>query len=220
MLRSELRRSTNVSVGVDDLYSLKQTLTRTQEVLADTYDWPFLRQVSSRITLSAGQRYYDVPSTFNYDRVERVVTFFNGLPQDIERGIQFEDYAFYNSDDGVRSDPVMKWDIRWTGSKEQVEVWPIPSSNLASLQWQSFRKTRSMVADADPCDLDDHLIVLFAAAELGAGSGMKDASAKLEMAKARLATLKANAKATAKPTRIGIGGGRPQDSTGIIVRVR
>jgi hypothetical protein len=189
MLRAELRRSSSVAVGVDDLYSLKQTLSRTQEVLYDGYDWPFL------------------------------VTFFSGRPKDIDRGIDFEDYAAYNPDDNVRSDPVQKWDIRWTGIKEQVEVWPIPASNLCSLQWRSFRKLRPLVNDFDPADLDDQLIVLFSAADLGAGSGLKDAGTKLQMAQQRLVTLKANAKAVSKPTRIGIGAPN-QTRAGIIVRVR
>jgi len=219
MLRSELRRSNSVAVGVDDLYTLKQTLVRTQAVLYDGYDWPFLRQVSAPITLSAGQRYYDVPTAFNFDRIEEAVTFFSGQPQRITRGIGFEDYALHNPDNDVRSDPVQKWDIRWDSAKEQIEVWPIPISNNCTMQYRAIRKLRQLVNDEDPADLDDHLIVLFCAAELGAGAGMKDAGAKLQMAQQRLTTLKGNAKATSKASFIGTGGA-DRSSGGIVVQVR
>lgn len=220
MLRSELRRSTSVAVGVDDLASLKQTLSRTQETLYDSFDWPHLRQISSLIPLSAGQRYYDVPSTFNFDRIERAVVFYNDRPYDIERGIDFEQYATYNSDNDERADPAQKWDIRWTGTREQIEFWPIPASNDGSAQYRSIRKLRTLVNDSDPCDLDDQLIVLFAAAELGAGAEMKDAGAKLQLAQARLAVLKANAKSTYKSTKIGLKPATGEVPAQVVVRVR
>ena len=45
------------------------------------------------------------------------------------RGIGFDHYAQYHSDDDERADPVLAWDIRWRSTVEQIEVWPIPDSS-------------------------------------------------------------------------------------------
>jgi hypothetical protein len=222
MLRSELRRSTNVAVGSDDLFSLKQTLTRNQEILYDAYDWPHLRQLSSRIALTVGQQFYDVPSNFNFDRVERGVTIYASRPFDLVRGIDFENYATYDSyaSPAVTADPAQRWDIRWTGTKEQIEIWPIPASSTATAQWRGIRKLRAMVNDSDPCDLDDQLIVLYSAAELLGAQGAKDAGAKAKLAEDRLIKLKGNSKATQPTTKIGLNDNPNTVAGRVVVRVR
>jgi hypothetical protein len=204
-LRAELGRSTNISTGVDDIEGLKQTLQRTQETLYDDYDWPFLRQVFTPIPLSAGQRYYDFPANLNFERIEEVAFWFNLQPIKAERGIGFENYRIFNSDSDIRSDPAQRWDVRWDDTKEQIEVWPVPSGSGQTLQFIGIRKLRPLVDNNDVADLDDKLIVLFAAAELLARQKSADAQLKLAAAQQRYARIKSRMVGGSSSIRLGMG---------------
>src|SRR5262245_29989732 len=143
MLRDELGRSNSVAVGIGDLPSLKQTIRRTQETLYDEHDWPHLRTVFDRILMQAGERFYDFPDELNFDRLEDVAVWQNGIPTRVTRGIGFDEYAIYDSEADARCDPVLRWDIRWNSTKEQIETWPIPAStNAIGLQFIGIRKLR------------------------------------------------------------------------------
>jgi hypothetical protein len=205
-LRSESGLSSKVSVGVDQEDALKQTLRRVQEFLYDDFDWPhmFIRPTK---TLSAGSRYYDFPSNLNMERVGSIVVWDAGTPRPLDRGIEWADYAQYNSDSGDRGDPVQKWDVRHTGSAEQIEVWPIPSSTTAFLQFEGIKTLGALTSGTDTADLDDKLIVLFAAAEVLARKKSEDASAKLDLARQRYSRLKGLSRGN-RPT-VAIGQGAP-----------
>lgn len=206
-LRDELGLSNSVAVGVDDVPSLKRSLRRVQEGLYDEYDWPHLRIFTAKIALSAGQRYYDVPADLNYERIERAVTWWGDIPKTIDRGIGFHEYASYDSERDERSDPALRWDIRWTGTVEQIEVWPIPASSDYSLQWRGIRKLRPLLLDTDVCDIDERLIVLFAAAEHLERSKAGDAASKRAQAQALLSRLKGRSTAGGGRIRLGLGQG-------------
>jgi len=190
MLRDEVGHANSVAVGVEATPGLKQTLRRVQTTLYDDHDWPFLRQYFTRITLQAGQRYYDVPNALNLERIEEVAIWFNNLPMPIEKSIGWEEYTKYDSETDSRAEPALRWDVRWTGSKEQIEIWPIPATNDQQLQIRGIRKLRPLIANSDVCDLDDHMIVLFAAAEILARDKSPDAQAKLALAQRRYDKLK------------------------------
>lgn len=217
MLRAELERSVSPAVGLEDLPVLKQKLARNYETLQDNYTWPHLHREFDRVTLAAGQRYYDVPATVNFDRLDNVVVWWSGLAYPLIRGIRFEDYNAYDSTRDERSGPVEKWDIRFTGVKEQLEFWPLPNDDDQSVQFTGQAKLPRLVNDIDPCFLDDHLVVLFTAAELERDRGQKEIM--LSAARDRLATLRANA----SPDDVTmIGGGRPRQGlfSNTVVRVR
>ena len=148
-LRAELRRSSSVAVGVDDLDSLKQVLNRVYQTLVMQYNWPHLRIMFKVVSLAAGQRYYDFPTgawsgatvKLIYERVIRAAVTYSGQVQDIERGIDFEEYASYNSDDDERAEPALRWDVTWTGTADQIEIWPIPNTNDQKLHFQGVHNT-------------------------------------------------------------------------------
>ncbi len=204
MLRDESGRDDSVAVGVDETATLKQILRRVQNTLYEKHEWPHLETVFDRIPLQAGERYYDFPAEMNFDRIEDVAVWDGGVPRPITRGIGFEQYAIYDSENDVRADPALRWDVRWTGSKEQIEVWPVPASNNLSLQFIGTRKCRPLVANSDVADLDDHLIVLFAAAEL-LPKGSELAKLKFTLAVERLNDLKRNAARNRPVYRMGSG---------------
>jgi hypothetical protein len=196
MLRNEVGRSNAAgSAGIADFDQLKQLLNRHYETLYLDYDWPHIRFISDRIALSAGQRYYNVPNTFDYERIEKMVNWVSGRPYDVERGILTTDYAINDSDNDSRAGLVLKWDLKFTGTAEQIEVWPIPSGNDQELQVTAYRKFARLVADADLCRLDDNLIVAFAAAEV---APEEEAKKKLSIAQALYSRLKGRVKGAEK----------------------
>lgn len=203
-LRAEVGHAVSASVGVDNLPALKQIIRRTQESLYDDFDWPHLRVTPTK-NLAAGQRYYDFPTNMDYERIEEVVVWYSGQPHILERGIGFGDYAQYDSDSGDRSDPQLKWDVRHTGTKEQMEIWPIPSTNSNYVQFKGIKTLGSLVDDADTADLDGQLIILFAAAEILTRQKSQDAQAKLAAANARYLKLKGRTKGASKIAVLGGG---------------
>lgn len=228
MLREEVNRATSVAVGNDDLPGLKNKLSRTQEVLWDEYDWPFLRQVFPAVPMQAGERYYDFPVGLSVNRIDDndgtdgpgVVCWFSNLPVPIRRGIGFNEYAIYNSDNGIRQEPALAWDVRWTGTSEQIEIWPLPVTNNATIQFKGIRRLRPLIADNDVCDLDDQLIVLFSAAEILARQQSASADGVSSLAKARLARLKGRSKAGSPTYRMGMSEGKKDNRFPIVVHAR
>lgn len=218
-LRAELGKSVDPAVGVADLPSLKQTIGRVYESLYDSYDWPHLTRFFDKTTLLAGERFYDFPEDTDYDKVERVVIWDNTSPIGIDRGIDFEEYAQFDSNEGVRSDPVMKWDVRDVDGATVLEVWPIPSSNGYSIQFKGKKKFVPLVDDADLCLLDDQLVVLMCAAELLPRSKSADAQLKLAAAQQRLGMTKARSKAGSGSIRMGLGKTPRDVLTRSVVRV-
>lgn len=204
-LRGETGRNQNVAVGISEVDNLKTTLRRVQETLYDEYEWPHLR-VQKKIDLQAGQRYYDMPSGLNFDRIEDIKLQYNSVYQGIERGIEFEDYSIFDSNAATpeRSEPALKWDVRNTGTT-QIEVWPIPTTNNQDLYFFGTKTLGSLVQEADTADLDDVLIVLYAAAEILARQKSPDAQAKLELANKRLMTLRKNSVKKRKVSQMGLG---------------
>lgn len=195
-LKAETGNSTLVSVGVDARPAAIALIKRTQDFLYYAHDWPFLR-VTPFKSMAAGQRYYDFPTELNEERIEEVVYWYNGTPTPIERGIGWEEYSSQDSDNDERQDPVLKWDLRRTAATTtQIEVWPIPAANASTgpshnrLQFKGLRPLGALVDDSDTAYLDDHLIILSAAAEILARQESKDAPAKLSLANQRLAQLK------------------------------
>lgn len=217
-LRAETGRNQAVAVGTSELDNLKEQLRRMQELLYDDYDWPFLT-IERSINLQAGQRYYDFPIDLNYDRLNKVNFKYGNVYCDVERGITFDDYSIYDSSLGERSSPLIKWDVRNTGTIEQLEAWPIPN-DAGTLHFFGTKKLNALVDDADRFDLDDRLVVLFTAAEVLAKQKSPDAKNKLDLANARLLKLRANSSSD-KMVQVGLGNRNRSSHSGktvIVVR--
>lgn len=218
-LRDELGRANSASVGVADLSALKQTINRVYESVYDEYDWPHLRKSFTRTTLSAGQQYYDLPSGLNYERIESMRTWYNSIPIPVTRGIDVDDYAIYDPEADERADPVEKWDIRWTGSAEQLEFWPLPSSSNTTFQITGLQSISTLVNDGDVCLLDDKLIVLFAASQLLKRQKSEDADIVLAQARQRFLTLRKRSQGASEPARMGLGHREGPHPARVTVRV-
>lgn len=203
--RAEVRRSITTSTGVDDLDNIKRVINHVYRSLTIDYEWPHLRTVPVKITMAAGQQYYNVPSTLEYDGITEAVCWSGTENFPIDRGIDINDYALFNPADDERQDPVTKWDLVFTGATVQIEVWPLPATADCSIQFRGPYKLASLVNDSDLCWLDDELVVLFAAAEILAGVKAEDAESKLKLAQGYLLRLKGRVKATSKRYTVGLG---------------
>lgn len=211
-LRAETGRTQDVSIGTDEVENLKNLLRRTQEVLYDEYEWPFLR-IEQSVILNTGQRYYDFPPLLDYDGIQIAKYKYGNKYVPIERGITFDDFSTYDSNSDQRSSPALKWDVRNTGSGEQMEIWPIPPET-GSIHFFGTKKLSNLVQDSDRADLDDRLIVLFAAAEMLARQKSKDAQAKAQQADKRLLKLRAKSQAGSKMIQMGQGSPTPSQNRG------
>lgn len=220
MLREEVGRASSVAVGVDDVPTLKQKLKRAQEFFYDDYDWPFLRQIFPLKPLNTGEQYYDFPVGLNLEKVENVDLWYGDLPSPLTRGISTKEYAIYNSNNGIQQEPAMRWDVRWTGTKEQFEIWPIPASNSQSIQFTGIRNLRPLVQDGDVADLDDMLIVLSVAAEVLAKQKSASAGSVGKLAAMRYTRMKGRTQGGARTRRMGQGQGDTDQRIPIVVHAR
>lgn len=162
-LRAVLGSSLTTAHGRNQEEHLKRQLRRSQRQLFAMADWGH-RYHRADVTLAAGSRYYDVPATLDYNRIEQVDLYWSGewhvrLP----RGIGMEHYAQHDSDIDERYDPQLRWELVHTGVRQQIEVWPIPATNGATLRCHGARALAAFVAENDVCTLDGDLIVLHAA---------------------------------------------------------
>lgn len=191
-LRGEARLSLNPAHNAQVRDSHVQLLQRTQEWLWEDFNWPHLR-VERDIPLAAGQRYYDMPEDLAVDRIEMIELRYNGRWMKLSYGIEPQHYVQYDSDLAVRGYPVERWRLT---EDEQIEVHPISDSDAVTatlegtLRITGIRNLNPLVADDDTADLDNRLLTMYAAAELLAASGAKDAQLKLSQANKLYAKLR------------------------------
>jgi hypothetical protein len=218
MLRAEARVSTSTSAGLDNKDHLVQVIRRHYDTLYQNYDWPFMQitREDAGITLAAGQRYYDFPDDLNPEMPFVVWYKYAGIWYKLEQGIGPSEYSVRDSDIDERSDPAMRWD--WYG-ESQIEIWPLPATDDGEVRFEGTKKKTELNNDNDRADLDDLLIVLFAAAEVLASKGQKDAQMKATLANQRLNMLRGNV-ASQKRVVFGKGGEQhPKTRTIRIARV-
>jgi hypothetical protein len=177
-LRAEIGASTNVAMGVNTLPALKQTLNRTQQLLWESFDWPFAFIERDEPMLN-GQRYYTFDNDIDFGRIVSAHIKYSSSWRPLIYGIGPDQYNSSDPADGDKEDPVTNW-RHYEGN--QFEVWPMPDSDECVLRFKAIKKLPKMVNDSDVALLDDNLIVLFAAAELLAKAKSDDATAKQQAA--------------------------------------
>ncbi len=215
-LRAELGRNNDPGVRAADLPQIQQVLRRIYENVYESYDWPHLTEVHDRITMQAGERFYDFNDTLDYDKITDAVIWYNDQPQRIVRGIGFDQYALYDSEADDRSDPVERWDVRYVAGVAKLEVWPVPASDQVTIQFEGKRKFAPLVDSENLCLVDDALVILNAAAEIAKND--RDIKLKLRAAENRLGIVKGRSKGASESFRLGLGRAEPRQ-TGIVVRV-
>jgi hypothetical protein len=212
MLRAEIGDSTNPALGTEFVPALKQKLRRWQEALNLDNNWPHMFSRSDKV-IEAGQRYADIPAGIDMERLTKAQVQWNDSWFDLEHGIRGEDFGVYDSDLDERMDPIQRWQILDVEGDLQFEVWPVPATE-ATIRFEGYRRLGALVSDDDTADLDDNLIVLFAAAEILTRKGAKDADAMQNAANAHLAALKRRGGPGQKAQPIIMGQKQPRNSFG------
>lgn len=188
--RAQSRLSLNAAHNALTRDSQVLALQSVQNWLWDDFDWPHL-VVDRTIYLQAGQRFYAPPADIAIDRILSLAVRDGSEWSALTPGISDELYAATDSDAGQRDWPVRHWRI---SEDEQIEVWPVPSRNAetldGALRVRGIRNLRPFVADSDICDLDDRLIVSFAAAEELAAQSPAKAQLMMQNANKRYVRLK------------------------------
>ena len=207
-LRAEVGHSLQPSLGKATRDVLINQLQRVQRRLWDDYNWNFLK-VKRDLAINAGQRYYDLPNDIVFERITRVETKHGDNWTKLHYGIGADEYNQYDSDADERSTPIRRYD---NFENNQIEFFPVPANNSQadgtdSVRIHGIRNLSPLVAESDTADLDDQLIVLFAASEILARQKQADAQQKLAQATAHYARLKAR---NAKTETFVIGGGEPE----------
>jgi hypothetical protein len=193
--RSEARLSGNPAHNTNVRESQVRRLQRIQEWLWEEHDWPHLR-VERFISVQAGQRFYSPPDDLTIDRIHRIEVRYGEEWCELAPLIPSEAYSQWDSERDERSWPVSRWRIY---ENDQIELWPIPDDNADAvtlegvLKITGIRSLRPLVQDDDRSDLDDRMLVLFAAAEELAASGAQDAQFKADAAQKRVLHLTGNA---------------------------
>lgn len=200
-LRIEISASVNPAGNVQVRDMQIGRLQRTQEILWEDYSWPHLR-VERYFSPEIGQRYFDTAGLLDIDgnitgdvlvdRVNEISLRDGSIWRPLYAGISQEHYNAYDSDTDQRAWPPRRWALR---EDEQIEVWPIPDqagdavNRINLLKVVGTRNLASLINDSDRADLDDRLIVLYAAAEMLSGA---NAAMKMKLADKRLFKLRGN----------------------------
>lgn len=208
LTRLEARRAANPSMNEAEKAKLVHLVNRVQDTLYMGHFWSFL-QKRTPVVLYPGQRFYDIPSGYNLDRIETIYykDDTNYLP--LHRGISLDCYNTYDSFTDERSDPPERWDIVDNEGAEQLEIWPIPQTSGYQLFIQGLRTITPLVNDTDIVELDDFMIALYCASELLMDVDKEEAMAKLSRANQRRDLLIATSEVAADP--IVISGGSRDD---------
>jgi hypothetical protein len=205
--RAEARLSLNPANNNQVRDTQVKLLQRVQEWLWEDFDWPHLR-VERQYAVQAGQRIYDFGADFDLERIEYIEFKSDGIWRGLSAGIENEHYAVFDSDLDQRGYPVCRYKI---AEDDQIEVWPISDKDADATTLEGYFKVKGVkrlstfVADSDQADLDDRLIILFAAAETLGADGAKDASIKLNLANKHYAKLRGKLIKRRKFQMFGIG---------------
>lgn len=202
--RKEAGRSTEPGHGIGDADRVKRAVNKALIKLYDDYAWPHLRRVFDRVTMAAGQRFYDPPDGLDIERIEKVDVWWNGNPSELNRGIGTHEYATFDSIGDERNDPVLRYDVRYhdtPSNATMIEVWPVPATTLTALEFTGTYQVRRLVNDSDICLLDAEAVTLMAASYLLKGDDAKTARAD---AMERVFQMRRRFPDTA-PVRMGLG---------------
>lgn len=185
MMKAEVGATPKYDANTDMNFVYHQYLRRHYENLYDGWAWPFKR-IERDVLTQAGERYYDWPADID---VEQQLEFWvdeNGTWIRLEQGIGPEQYNSYA--EGERQDYPYRWD--WQG-EDQFEVWPMSALDGVKLRIIGTKNPNKLISESDTCDIDDQMVVLYAASELLLRDDPNRAQMKQNMAKQREAIVKA-----------------------------
>ena len=198
MFKYECGIANDTNTDLDN--QINQLLSDKQMWLSGEYDWPFLQHRWS-VPCPQGTMFLTFPTvdddaatyTINFDRPIRSDVYYTQKWQPVDYGIGNDEYNIWNSYIGEANDPIQRWQYNDQGG---FEVWPLPVT-AQILRFTAIRIPVTLLTsptvwnDNAVFDLDDLLVVYFAAAEWLARMKQQDAAAKMALAKERMLTVRA-----------------------------
>ncbi len=228
MLKAEIGQSLLPGVASADDLGLSILIEQRQRWLATEFDWAFLKSRADVVVPGGTDdltRYPTLPLTINFERPVDVKVMYNTQWLCVEFGISEQHYNIFSSGDAAVSasqqDPISNWDYK-PGDDTKFEIWPL-AQTAQTVRFEGYRplgslRDASMSEGGAPAlvfdytatlDLDDQLVVLFVAAEILGRKKKEDAKAKMALAEARLARLRATTPTDNKAIVLGSGGENP-----------
>lgn len=184
MLKAEIGSNTTSGVATASDFEYNQILSDVQQWLWTQHQWPFL-YTHEDIVLSVNTRYYNYPAIVSLDYPTTVETKWGDYWYPVDYGIKGDQYAISDPDRNQTLDPAERWQIY---SATQFEIWPVPATAQTLRFWGTRSlatlKNGSVFDDTKVADLDDLMIVYYAAAEKLQRLKQADAQTKLTKATA------------------------------------
>jgi hypothetical protein len=194
MLRAEVADAMDAGASSANNRLYDAVLANKQQWLAGDYAWPW-RKREWDVALAPGVRRYTWPEECSLEYpVLLQQKWSNRWTEPIPHGIDARLFNGLDPELDQRCDPISRWD--WYTPADaaphvmQLEVWPLPST-AGTLRITGQKDLAPLTGDDNTAELDDLLIVLFAAAEILTQRKQANAQAKLAQASARLNKLRA-----------------------------
>lgn len=205
MLKVELGYNATPGTAVGDDLPLAALIAEKQRWLADTYDWPFMEHRWD-VAVGNSARYVPFPTlndqgntiAINFERPVKLETFWSANWDEVIYGIGSEEFNYRDSDQVPPDllDPVQRWRFN---DETQFEIWPMPAS-AQKLRFTGQRVPNPLLSFqpspngpacitalwANTVDLDDQMVMLFAAAEKLQLMEKANAQSVLQRANARM----------------------------------
>lgn len=174
-LRAEAGQSLNTAHGPDLETAHTELLNRIQYEQAIYFDWPQLK-VTRDIEFEEGQRLVNPAADLPITTINRVSVFAENTREIVPSPVWLENLNPF--DVKIPSWPPCAWRAAESG---ELELHPTPDRAGIVRVWGT-RIPLPLVARADMSELDGHMLVLFAAAEVLANNQQENADLKLRKA--------------------------------------
>ena len=149
--------------GVVNSSLIDSMIRSAQEQIYEQYDILELKRVDERLT-GASQQYYDYPADCNVDRIIGIWVKWGGKFYPLEEGINFSDRS------SSAANVPQKYERR-----DQIEVWPVPLSNIYTLRTEFVSVLLPLVANSDRTSIASQLVYLHALSQAKAHYRQPDA---------------------------------------------
>jgi hypothetical protein len=170
--------------GIVNSALIDSMIRSAQEQLYVQFDWPELKAVDERLT-GSGQQFYDYPVDCNIERILGFWVVWGGKHIPLAEGISSGDRGANNG--GVPA----KYERR-----DQIELWPIPSSNAYTLRTEYIKTLAPLNVDSDRTSLPSELIYLHALSNAKAHYRQPDAQTYASQLEALLSKIKSKQRTT------------------------
>lgn len=189
MFREETGQASSRAMGQNQLPADKALLRRHYRRLHRAFSWPHLNVFRDKEML-AGQRYYSYPLDLDFENIYRVEVRENGgeIWYPLHYGVDRVQLNAIHSDEDEREDFPITWEVH---EDDQFEVWPIPETSGHTVRFHGRARAKTLVEESETLDIDDDLVVLYAAAERLRRDKSPDADLILEQARQHYMRLRA-----------------------------